>query len=111
VTELALKSPLRQILTSLSLVAGKAAHVVIAKAVSDHWKQKAILAYAKQIFILTVKLALLLLGLAGALIMLVAISDFFVPATKDFLFGLNGIILSLVTTVAYLKLRSLLVHI
>jgi hypothetical protein len=110
VTELALKSPFKRILIKFRLVAGKAAHVVRAKAVSDHWKQKAMLAYARKVFILTGALALLLLGLAGVLIIFVACAGFIGATTKEFLISRNGILLSIVVTIAYLKLRSLLVR-
>ena len=69
--ELVMRLPFGTHLRRLQRSSSRAMHVVSAKAVSDHWKEKAMGAYARQTFLATATVAALLvlvLGLAGILV-------------------------------------------
>ena len=55
-------------LKSLSAVADRSLFVIRSSRISDHWKEKAIPAYALKLFISTIKLALYITGLLGAFV-------------------------------------------
>lgn len=76
--ELALRLPFAATVAVLSKSGARAVHVVRAKSVSDHWKEKALAAYAQTTFLSSLKLAgLLLLLVALATLAVVALDPIF----------------------------------
>ncbi len=67
-------------LRSLSAVANRSLLLIRSQQISDHWKEKAIPAYALKLFVSTIKLALYITGLLGA----------FVASYTGILFVLSG---------------------
>lgn len=75
--ELVLHLPFLVPLKELSRFRNRAVYVVTAKTVSDHWKEKAIGAYARKTFVASAKIAgLLAVVLGGAAILVVGLDQF-----------------------------------
>lgn len=70
--ELVLHLPFLEPLKELSRSSNPAVHVVTAKAVSHHWKEKAMGAYARKTFVASAKIAGLLAVVLGGAAILVA---------------------------------------
>lgn len=67
--------PLADTFGNLATVAGKAVRVVGSQRISDHWKEKVLLAYAGQIFVNTLKSCLLLLVAMSPVVLLVGVAQ------------------------------------
>jgi len=108
--ELALRLPFAAVAAGVSKSGGKAIRVIRAKAVSDHWKEKALAAYARITFLSSIKLAGLLVVLlaiaAGLVVALEQISGGF----QSFILGWRGIGFSIVFASLYLTVRKSIVH-
>lgn len=104
--ELALRLPFASTISEVIRSIEKAFHVIRAKAVSDHWKEKALAAYAQITFFSSIKLAGLLVVLltiaAGLVVALGQISGGF----ESFILGWRGISFSIVFASLYFKVRS-----
>jgi hypothetical protein len=108
--ELALRLPFGPALTGLSKAGTRAVRVVRAKSVSDHWKEKAMAAYAQATFLSSLKLAFLLFVLFGVAAMLVVALDSIGSGFQGFILGWQGIALSIVVAGLYLKARKAIFH-
>jgi hypothetical protein len=108
--ELALRLPFASIVTGLTRSGGKAVHVVRAKAVSDHWKEKALGSYAQTTFVSSIKLAGLLLVLFAIAALVVVALDQFADGFQGFILGWRGIGFSIVAASVYLTLRNAIVR-
>ena len=104
--ELVMRLPFGTHLRRLQRSSSRAMHVVSAKAVSDHWKEKAMGAYARQTFLATAMVAALLvlvLGLAGILVIGI---DQVSAGFQSFILSWAGIGFTLVAATAYVMLRK-----
>ncbi|PWE32979.1 hypothetical protein DDZ14_07770 [Maritimibacter sp. 55A14] len=108
--ELLLRLPLLAEARAVAATARRAAHVVGARGISDHWKEKAVPAYAGRM--LRASLMLLvwlgLIGLAGTVLTLLA--DRLAPGTSGTLLSGGGLALSLIAATAHVLLRQRLVR-
>ena len=108
--ELLMRLPLAGPLGRLVRTGNRALHVVTAKAVSDHWKEKAMGAYAQTTFMTTLRLAgLLALWLGCALILVFGI-DQFTDGFEEFLLSWRGIGFSIVVASLYAVARRMLLR-
>ena len=105
--EVVVRLPLPVILSDINTVARKAMHVLGAKLVSDHWKEKAMLAYASAMFTSTFKLAGLLIAVAAVIVLFIYTVDQFGFGVGDFIIGWIGILYSMVVATAWFQLRKL----
>ncbi|MGG7567369.1 sulfotransferase [Rhodovulum sp. DZ06] len=103
--EMFMALPLAAPLRALTRSAGKAARVVSAKGVSDHWKEKAMGAYARATFAATGRLALLLGLIFAAAYALVLLFDAVSGGFEAFLLSWTGIIATLVLATGYAVAR------
>lgn len=107
--ELIIRLPFRSVLSTAETITRKALHTLGAKSVSDHWKEKALLAYAATLFASSMKLfgLILIVGLIVALSTWV--SDFFGYELGHFLFSWTGILFSSVVATTYFIMRKFFV--
>ena len=104
--ELVLHLPLLEPLKELSRSSNRAVHVVTAKAVSDHWKEKAMGAYAQKTFVASAKIAgLLAVVLGGAAILVVGL-DQLSDGFQAFILSWSGLGLSVVAASLYVMARK-----
>ena len=108
--ELALRLPFADVVAGVSKSGGRAVRVVRAKAVSDHWKEKALAAYAQTTFLSSIKLAGLLVVLLTIAAVLVAALEQISGGFQSFILGWRGIGFSIVFASLYLTVRKLIVH-
>ena len=108
--ELALRLPFAAVVAGVSKSGGRAVRVVRAKAVSDHWKGKALAAYAQTTFLSSIKLAGLLVVLLTIAAVLVAALEQISGGFQSFILGWRGIGFSIVFASLYLTVRKLIVH-
>ncbi|GAB5467241.1 MAG: hypothetical protein Kilf2KO_02710 [Rhodospirillales bacterium] len=108
--ELCLRLPFGPVLSRLVRSSSRALHVVRAKAVSDHWKEKAMAAYARTTFASTFKLALLLGLLLAVATGLVLALERIAPGFEAFILSWLGIGVSVVFACLYVGLRKSLLR-
>lgn len=105
--EIFLRTPLIGAAKRLLAITGKAKAVMMSRMISDHWKERVLLVYARQIAVLSLKLTCLLLALAvilGSIAFgfdLVLGGDF-----VEFIVGPLGLVVTTAASVAYYFARS-----
>lgn len=104
--EIVVHLPLPAVLSQISVTGRKAAHILGAKAVSDHWKEKILLAYAGTLFGATITLAGYLLVIGAIVVLLIFVADLFGATVGDFFMSWMGIGFSIVVATLYLKARK-----
>ena len=107
--ELFLKLPVRQAVDNLWRVSQKASHVVLSPHISDHWKEKVMLVYAKQAFTRTLKLATIILVFVAMVLLPVVIFDYLQLTEQPVLALLSttkGLIASTIMAIFYFWLRG-----
>ncbi len=108
--ELALRLPFTDVVAGVSKSSGGAVRVVRAKAVSDHWKEKALAAYAQATFLSSIKLAGLLIVLLTIAAVLVVALEQISGGFQSFILGWRGISFSIVFASFYLTVRKSILH-
>ena len=93
------------LLDSILKVTKKVTYVIPQNNISDHWKEKVVLAYALKIMKYSLQILLILL----LIISLFLIADFFFNDFLAFTFSLIGIIESMVFAFGYVYLRKSLI--
>lgn len=106
--EIAVRLPLGQTLMQLVGSSRAALRTVQAKNVSDHWKEKAMFAYAVRTFSSTGRLAVLLGVLFGCAALVVWGFNWVKPGFFAFLIGGWGIVASILFATLYMKSRSVI---
>ena len=107
--EIVLRLPFRAPLLAVLRSSNRAIHVVSAKTVSDHWKEKAMGAYARKTFAASAKIAGLLAVALGAATLLVLAFDFFSDGYQTFVVSWNGLGVSVVAVSIYFAARKAIV--
>ena len=102
--EIFVLSNFTSIFFSLLEVKRKVFHVLSHKKISDHWKERAILAYALKIMKYSFQMLLILLGILS----LFFIADFFSNDFLNFSLSLIGITEAAVFALGYSRLRKFL---
>jgi hypothetical protein len=82
-------------------------HILGAKSVSDHWKEKVMLPYAGSLFLSTMKLGALLIATAAVALLLVFIFDYSGVRVGDFIVSWTGMLFSAIVATAYYTVRKL----
>ncbi len=108
--ELVLRLPFVEPLKGLVRNSRRAVHVVTAKAVSDHWKEKAMGAYAQRTFSATAKLTGCLLMVLGTAIVLVIAMEVLFNGFQAFILSGMGLGFSVVAATVYVMARKTIGH-
>ena len=108
--EIALRLPFTATVAQAGASGAKAMRVVRSRAISDHWKEKAMAAYARRTFLASLKLAGLLAVLLGVAAILVLLFERVARGFPEFLLGWRGIGFSVVFASLYYAVRKSLVH-
>jgi len=109
-TELLLRLPLREQVSKAARVASRAQHTMMAKGISDHWKERALLAYAGKLFRSTLSLAITLGSFFGVAAILILLADLAGIVERNFVFGWKGIAYSAVFATLYASARTQFAH-
>ena len=104
--EVVLRLPIIAVGQRAARIGQRAARILRAPGVSDHWKEKALLAYSRRLMGNTLRLSAMLLVLAGVAVALVALGDRIVSGFAAFVMGWQGILATLVLASAYGLLRA-----
>ena len=107
--EILVRIPIKAVLSEISVVMRKAIHILGAKSVSDHWKEKAMLAYAGALFTSTMKLAGILVTIGVLVFLLIFIFDYFGASIGELIVSWAGILFSIVVAMIYFKVRKIFV--
>lgn len=108
--ELVLRLPFLDPLKALRWFSNRAMRVVTAKAVSDHWKERAMGAYARKTFVASVKIAGLLAIALGAAILLVLALDWLFEGFKAFILNWTGLGGSIIAASLYIVARKAVIR-
>lgn len=103
--ELALRLPFASVVATAGRSGTRALHVVRAKAISDHWKEKAMAAYARSTFLASVQLVGLLAVLFAAALLLVVALERVSGGFQGFILGWRGIAFSVAAASLYVVAR------
>jgi len=108
--ELIVRLPFRRALSGLHHASDRALWTLRARAVSDHWKERAMGAYARSAFLSTMRLALLLLIVAAVLAALVTVMELGFHGFQGFLLGWQGIAGTIVLASVYVIMRRVVLR-
>ena len=97
--EIFLRLPVRQVVNELWTVSQKASRTVMSRHISDHWKEKVMLVYARKVFSCTIKLAAIMVVFISLTLLPVFIVDF-LQITEQPVLHLLGTTEGLVTSTA-----------
>jgi len=103
--ELALRLPLLTPAGRIAATSQKALRMMANGAVSDHWKERAMLAYAGRTFAAVGLFVLALAALLGALAVIALSIDVIAPGFSAFLVSLPGLGLTLVAATVWMLVR------
>lgn len=109
-TELFARLPVVMIARRMAQGAADARHIVRSRAISDHWKEKAMAVYAGRMARQTLALASAFLLLAGVAAALLALMAPIAPEAGHILTSAGGIMLGLGTAIVYFAMRCWLVR-
>ncbi len=106
--EILFRLPLAPLVRQLTIVMRKILRVLSSRVISDHWKEKVLLAYAGQMALISLKI-LLLVFLVGVVVLFASlVVDILLP-TPDGMLGIfsttKGLALVSVTSVIYMAVR------
>lgn len=104
--EISVRLPLPIVIARIGMIGHKAMRTLGAKSVSDHWKEKVLLAYAVSLFLSTMKLAGYLAAIGAVAVILIFLFDHFGATVGDFLTDWPGILFSLVFATLYFVTRK-----
>lgn len=108
--EIALRLPFARSLSRLTRCSTRALHVLRAKHVSDHWKELAMGAYARETFVCSAKIGIFL-GFILAVATVVAFGlDLLFAGFAAFILSWTGIALSLIAASLYIIGRRVVVR-
>jgi len=108
--EFAMRLPLMASATRLAKVASKSFAVIGASQVSDHWKEKAISRYSRDMLVGSLKLALLSVALLSPFIVGTFAVSLLAPGTEDALYSWQGIAWCTLMATAYILVRQRIVR-
>lgn len=107
--ELVLRLPFVDFLKSLSLYVNNVALILKVKA-SDHWKEKAMGAYAQRTFVVSAKIAGLLAAVLGAVMLVVLALSQLSPGFQAFILSWIGLGIGVVVASLYLVARRAVIR-
>lgn len=105
VVEIALRLPFAPLAARAQATGTKALRTMQASRVSDHWKERVMLAYAKTMLGCSLRLAGMLILVFGAVGLIALAFDTIAPGFSAFLLGMTGLLFSLVFATGYVLLR------
>jgi hypothetical protein len=109
IIEVALRLPFASVLRRLVSTSSKAVHVIQADAISDHWKEKAMSAYAKSTFVSSLFIGLLLAFLLAIATLLTLTTEYFSSGFQEFILSWIGILFGLGFSVVYVIIKKSLI--
>lgn len=108
--ELALRLPFGEAVMDAHRCGRRAVRIVFARSISDHWKERALAAYARTTFLTSIRLAGLLLALLGAAAGLVVLLEQISPTFRSFILDWRNVGFSFLVAGLYLRVRRSLVN-
>jgi len=104
--EFVIRIPLTAVISEINAVIRKSLYTLGAKSVSDHWKEKVMLAYAGLLFISAMKLAGFLVAVVAMAILLIVVFDYLGANISDFITSWAGILFSTIVATIYFRVRK-----
>lgn len=103
--ELIVRIPLLKVAHQISRVSYKALRVLASKSIPDHRKEKATLAYARVLFLSTMKLSGLLIFVGLVLALNIHFMSYLDSGFSDFLVSFSGSAFSVAVSIFYVLVR------
>jgi hypothetical protein len=108
--ELLMRLPLLPAVRQLNTVMRKSLATMRAAGISDHWKEKAMLAYSGRTFSATLRIAACFAAFIAVALVLVTLFDMLHAGFQSFVLGWAGLLGGTVIACLYAALRSRLRH-
>jgi hypothetical protein len=105
VIEIVLRMPLARLADEARDVLHRSQHTLRSDAISDHWKEKVLLVYARKLFACTLQLAFIILAIGSLVVCLIWLADQLVAESAEFVLSWRGLLYSTLFATAYVKLR------
>lgn len=105
--ELLLRAPLSGPLARVRDTSRKALRLVRSRAISDHWKERAMARYALTMAGCTAQLTALLLALAGVGLAFILLADRVVGGFSTFLLRLDVVLFTVLAATGYILVRKI----
>ena len=105
VAEIAVRLPLADTVWRLARIGRKAMRTLSARSVSDHWKERAMLRYSRDLMKASVQLAALLVVLVAVALALALVLERGFPGFLGFTIGWTGLLVSLAAITVFLWAR------
>lgn len=103
--ELFMRLPILPTIADIKTLVTNVRFVVASARISDHWKEKVLLAYARRLLALTMKLAVCLVVAFTPFILIAGVSVVFGVPFVAFTLSLAGALFVTIFAIAYAKLR------
>lgn len=103
--EIAVRLPLADTARRLVRIGRKAMRTLGARSVSDHWKERAMLRYARDLMVASAQLAAFLVALVVVAVFLALVLERGFPGFVGFAIGWTGLLVSLMAVTAFLWAR------
>jgi len=109
--EIVLRLPFADVLAEGRATAKKALWTVRARGVSDHWKEKVMLAYSGRMFASSFRLGGLVLLVGAAAVVATVVVDRIWSGFAEFVVSARGILATVVWASVYLAARKFVAHV
>lgn len=103
--EILLRLPLAAVTSGLQATLRRVLRVIRSPAISDHWKEVAVPAYASRLFRLTARLALQVVIVVSPFAVVLAVAALAGLPLLDFLSSMTGLLFSTAIAASYATLR------
>ena len=110
--EIFIALPFLRYINSLTAVAQKAVRVTTSSKISDHWKEKVLQRYSRDMAVASLMLGFLLIVLFGIITLASSLADMILQpglATLQFFVSIPGLITATIFSVFYVSVRKYLV--
>ncbi len=107
--ELFIRLPFRKYIAALGHVSKKSVRVVTSSVISDHWKEKALQRYSRDMALASLSIGFLLIVMALLVGIAAYLCDLLLPSgrsTLDFLSTGSGISVAIIVSCAYVFVRK-----
>lgn len=109
--EVFLRMPFLPSLVAITRTTARSMRVMRARGVSDHWKEKAMGAYARRTFMASLTLAGLLLAIAALATVLIVAFEQVSAGFGSFVLSWTGLIASVLAATLYVAVRRKVLHV
>lgn len=104
--EIAIRLPLLELWRELQCTVKSVSRVVASRKISDHWKEKVLLAYSRKLMVHSLRLLLFLLCILSPLLLALVVANAFGLQLAELMISTPGTLLTLILALVYVMVRK-----